>query len=653
MASQKPSRDGASFRPRMGGKKGNVRVQRVPGFIPSVLARVRGRFVRAAGLAPARPGRRHIPRGVADVARPGAGARRCIVKARIVRMGAHGVKTARLHLSYIERDGVDRDGSPGSLYGPDDTFERASLSESIRGERHQFRFIVSPEDGIDLTAFTRDLMSRVESDLGVRLRWGGVNHYDTDNPHAHVVVRGVDQGGHPVHIDRLYISERMRWRAQSLLTDELGPRLTHEVDRQLDREVRQERLTSIDRKLGSMLEPAHTIGLARIAGACRGEQRKRVIGRLQTLENLQLATRTAPGVWALTPGWQEALRDLSERDDICKRMYRATKGDTALEHYEIVDGRTEHEEIVGVVRRKGLHDELRGQFYAVVETARGGTAYICVDDATARGLKEGTIACVTVERQTWAKPIDRVLAQVAGENGGVYDAQVHLAQMRRRPVVIAGRTLQPEEVVAVNLRRLQRLERHRLVSRLADGRWRVPADLVQVLRARDVSHPRRLVRARQVAPSLRRQVTLHAPCWLDTHDPATPRAPFGLGVELGAAIDARARFLTGLGVPLAPPDERARALERLERFDIARKLGAEHGLTPLPAPLPGMRGTLLACGQSAAGAPLVCVLDQSRRHVAVIPMPADARPLVGRVVTIRRDTAGRLLIQPDGLGKGL
>jgi hypothetical protein len=55
---------------------------------------------------------------------------------------------------------------------------------------------------------------------------------------------------------------------------------------------------------------------------------------------------------------------------------------------------------------------------------------------------------------------------------------------------------------------------------------------------------------------------------------------------------------------------RARALERLERFDVARKLGTEHGLTPLPAPLPGMRGTLLACGQSAAGAPLVCVLDQ-------------------------------------------
>ena len=249
--------------------------------------------------------------------------------------------------------------------------------------------------------------------------------------------------------------------------------------------------------------------------------------------------------------------------------------------------------------------------------------------------------------------MDRVLAQVARENGGIYEAKAHLQALQRRPQVIGGKTTPAEDVVAANIRRLARLERHQLVVPLADGRWRVPADLVQMLSARDVSHPRRLVRARQVALSLRRQVTLRAPCWLDTQDPAALRAPYGLGIELGAAINARARFVAALGVPLAPPDERARALERLERFDIARKLGAEHGLTPLPAPLPGMRGTLLTCGQSAAGAPLVCVLDQSRRQLAVMPLPADARPLVGRVVTIRRDTAGRLLLQPDGLGKGL
>ena len=250
MATKKPSDEGATFRPRIGIRKGAVPPQRVPRFIPSVLVRARVRFGRAAGFGSPGPARKHIMRGVADVRQPRIGARRCIVKARIVRMGQHGVKAARLHLSYVERDGVDRDGSPGRLYGADGEFERAALSAPIRGERHQFRFIVSPEDDIDLTTFTRDLMSRVESDLSIRLRWGAVNHYDTDNPHAHVVVRGVDKSGREVRIDRAYISERMRWRAQNLLTEELGPRLGHEIQSQLDREVSQERFTSIDRQSG-------------------------------------------------------------------------------------------------------------------------------------------------------------------------------------------------------------------------------------------------------------------------------------------------------------------------------------------------------------------------------------------------------------------
>lgn len=45
-----------------------------------------------------------------------------------------------------------------------------------RGDRHQFRFIVSPEDAgqlEDLREYTRQLMDRVESDLATRLDWVG------------------------------------------------------------------------------------------------------------------------------------------------------------------------------------------------------------------------------------------------------------------------------------------------------------------------------------------------------------------------------------------------------------------------------------------------------------------------------------------------
>jgi hypothetical protein len=136
-------------------------------------------------------------------------------------MNARGIEAARLHLKYIERDGVEKDGSPGRLYG--DALDREALTKVLPDERHQFRFIISPEDAhdVDLGDFTRRLMSDVQSDLGRRLVWGAVNHYNTDNPHVHVIVRGIDADGDRVRIDPDYITHGMRWRAQHVMTREL------------------------------------------------------------------------------------------------------------------------------------------------------------------------------------------------------------------------------------------------------------------------------------------------------------------------------------------------------------------------------------------------------------------------------------------------
>jgi type IV secretory pathway VirD2 relaxase len=54
----------------------------------------------------------------------------------------------------------------------------------------------------ELRPFTRSLMERMDADLGTRLEWVAVDHGDTDNPHTHVVLRGVDQTGRDPVIDR-------------------------------------------------------------------------------------------------------------------------------------------------------------------------------------------------------------------------------------------------------------------------------------------------------------------------------------------------------------------------------------------------------------------------------------------------------------------
>ena len=124
--------------------------------------------------------------------------RRIVVKARIVRLTV-GSRAADAHLRYLQRDGTTLDGERGRLYGPDvDNANGNAFVERGREDRHQFRFIVAPEDGdriADLSGFTRDLMDQMHADLGTRLDWVAVDHFNTGHPHSHVIVRGKDDLG--------------------------------------------------------------------------------------------------------------------------------------------------------------------------------------------------------------------------------------------------------------------------------------------------------------------------------------------------------------------------------------------------------------------------------------------------------------------------
>jgi type IV secretory pathway VirD2 relaxase len=66
----------------------------------------------------------------------------------------------------------------------------------------------------DLKAFTRDLAAQMESDLGTRLDWVAIGHWNTDNPHVHLLVRGVAENGSDLVISRDYISHGLRSRGR-------------------------------------------------------------------------------------------------------------------------------------------------------------------------------------------------------------------------------------------------------------------------------------------------------------------------------------------------------------------------------------------------------------------------------------------------------
>ena len=146
---------------------------------------------------------------------PGAarakGQRRVVIKARIVRIKAGDAGAVRAHLRYVQRDGVTREGEPGELYDAgNDRADGKAFTERSAGDRHQFRFIVAPEDSAelaDLKPFVRDLMRQMEQDLGTRLDWVAADHFNTGHPHSHIVLRGRDDEGQgPRDRPRLYLS---------------------------------------------------------------------------------------------------------------------------------------------------------------------------------------------------------------------------------------------------------------------------------------------------------------------------------------------------------------------------------------------------------------------------------------------------------------
>lgn len=305
---------------------------RAPRFIGQVL-KASSKAGRSIGrtLAPprVRPGAA-LGRGHAAAGLAGRGldhrARRVIIKTRLVVLKRAGARSTEKHLRYIERDGVTRGGGPGQLYGPDtDAANSADFERRGRDDRHQFRIIVSPQDALelgDLKAFTRAHMAQVERDLCTKLDWVAVDHWDTDNPHIHLVLRGKDDRGADLVIARGYIAFGMRRRASELATQWLGRRSEREITQGLEGDVRQDRWTDLDQALSASARDG-IADLRNVPGDLgRRKRRALLIGRLQYLAELGLAEKRQGPHWILRPEAERALRTMGERGDLIRTTQR-------------------------------------------------------------------------------------------------------------------------------------------------------------------------------------------------------------------------------------------------------------------------------------------------------------------------------------------
>jgi Protein of unknown function (DUF3363) len=186
---------------------------------------------------------------------------RVMVKAFVGRHGgAGGAKNAgqavSRHLRYLAREGMGADGTETGFYGPEGGLERNHVHKACAswdGDRHHFRLIISPEHGDkidDMDAYVQDVMERVAGDLREpKMAWVAINHHDTDQPHAHVLIRGKRANGRDLVIPRKVISYGIRGHAEDCAQELLGDQSRSEAERGLFARTTVDRWTDIDVKL--------------------------------------------------------------------------------------------------------------------------------------------------------------------------------------------------------------------------------------------------------------------------------------------------------------------------------------------------------------------------------------------------------------------
>ena len=342
-----------------------------------------GHTGRAFGGGLTRPSTFGRGRAAAAAASLRSPSRRVVVKTRIVRHRATRFRSAPLatHVDYLRRDGTSRSGEPARLFDAagDDADGRA-FAGRCEDDRHHFRFIVSPEDAAeldDLRAATRDLMRAAERDLGTKLDWVAVDHWNTDNPHVHVLVRGRDESGADLVISRDYLTRGLRGQAEVLVALELGPRSEQAIRAGLERDVAAERWTGLDRALQASADEAGGVADLRPGGSGDVELKRLMIGRAQTLERLGMAEAVGPAQWTLKPDLESTLRAMGERGDVIRTMHRAlSRGARDPDVSAFAIHGDAQPSVLGRLADRGLHDELKGSAYVVIEGVDGRAHHI-------------------------------------------------------------------------------------------------------------------------------------------------------------------------------------------------------------------------------------------------------------------------------------
>lgn len=275
------------------------------------------------------------------------------------------------YVAYITRAKAGENEARPTLYSArENDVEPTEAYKTRKHEQIFFRVMLSPERGheMDMTEYTRSVMQRWEKATEQPLVWYAANHYNTETPHSHVLIRGVDRRGNQVRFDPRFVKRNGREFAMEAATAKLGLRTRKDLERDLSAQVRARRMTSLDYQL-LRRQRSHSEDL--VAPRTMYEER-----RVRHLAKLGLAKEgVRPNSWKMAKDWTAALSEMGKHTDRVKRMNKAVDG--REKPHMVWDSSVG--KITGFIRDHEYEDESAQVKYAVIET-KDRVYYLYGDD---------------------------------------------------------------------------------------------------------------------------------------------------------------------------------------------------------------------------------------------------------------------------------
>lgn len=381
-------RDGFRLRPR--GKK--ARGDRPPDQIAKTLSRL----MRAVAGGNSRRAARRPPER--SVRAQSSFRQRCAVRLTYSANRVPGHFAA--HARYLLRDKAAGSGIVTGSIGATPLNEAMGQWQAA-GDKRVFKVILSPEfgDRIDLSRLSREFIMRMESDLGVKLEWAAVNHFNTDHPHVHLVIRGVDGSGDELRLPAEYIKDGLRLHAEALCTEQIGSRSIEDVQHAQQREVQLNRFTSLDRLLLKRAELCpEDAGQLRVvlpdAGRAVGRTDatpELLAARLRFLSDAGIAQAEDANRWIVPIDLEAMLRTMQ---NVADRQRMLARTGVAVSDHRLPQRITQPNEITQLRGRVLGHvdNDVTGRVYLVLEGTDAAIHFIPHNGAIERQRAEGRLA---------------------------------------------------------------------------------------------------------------------------------------------------------------------------------------------------------------------------------------------------------------------